>query len=151
MNTRQLFVIVPLAALLGISAALALYVVADRSGSSKLPAFRVALAKQGEAQGGAGNSPASSAALGRANALREAHRKRVAARRERRLRARAQRALVVPAPASRPAPSAQSTPTTVTTPVQIPVQRQAPAPVSRPAPSPAPRRSSGGGSFDDSG
>jgi hypothetical protein len=154
-TSRQLLVVVPVAALLGICAALALYVV-DRP-DPKLPGFRVELAKQNDGLAVADHSPTSSAPR-RLAALR---RKRAAVLRNRRA-VRARRAAVQAAAiraATPPGVDEFGQGTTVTTPAPAPAATPAPAPsptpVARPAPKPTPRSSGGGGgggtSFDDSG
>jgi hypothetical protein len=149
-------IIIPLAALLGIGAALSLYFVADRS-SSKLPAFQIQLAKQNAGGAGADHSPVTSAAERKAKELRDARHARAIRRAKAASAARADarsRAAAAAAFADTQSPS-RSTSTIDTTSTPVPAQ-PAPAPVSKPAPkpAPAPRRTSGGGgggSFDDSG
>jgi two-component system chemotaxis sensor kinase CheA len=154
-SARQVLIIVPVAALIGIVAALSLYLLVDRS-SSKLPAFQVQLAKQNAAQSVANHNPTTSAPERRARQLRELRRERA----ERRARVRAARAARRAAAAASAAArrASASTPEPATTIVTTPAPAPAPAPVYRPAPKPAPkpapRRPSGGGgggSFDDSG
>jgi hypothetical protein len=154
-NTRQILIIVPLAALLGIGAALSFYYLADRS-SSKLPAFQVQLAGQSVKGATANHSPTTNAAERRAKELRDARRAR-AIRRARAARASARAAAVALADRQTRSSSA-ATIETAGTPSQAqpapttPDFKPAPKPAPRPAP--APRRTSsggGGGSFDDSG
>jgi len=155
-NTRQVLIIVPLAALLGIGAALSLYFVADRS-SSKLPAFQIQLAKQNSGGAGADHSPVTSAAERKAKELRDARHARAIRRAKAASAARADaRARAAAAAAFADTQSSGGSTSTIDT-TGTPVQAQpapAPAPVSKPAPKPAPaprRTSGGGGSFDDSG
>jgi hypothetical protein len=156
MTTRHVLIIVPLAALLGIGAALSFYFLADRS-SSKLPAFRLELAKQGAGGSATNHSPTTNTQR-KAKELRDARRLRAIRRARAALaEARAQAA----AAATFGATQQRSRPANTIEAVSAPVQAQpAPTPVSRPAPqpapqpAPAPRRSGGGGgggSFDDSG
>jgi hypothetical protein len=155
MTTRHVLIIVPLAALLGIGAALSFYFLADRS-SSKLPAFRLELAKQSPGGSATNHSPTTNAQR-KAKELRDARRLR-AIRRARAARAEAR---AHAAAATFGATQRRSRPANTIEAVSAPVRAQpAPTPVSRPAPqpapqpAPAPRRSGGGGgggSFDDSG
>jgi hypothetical protein len=162
LNSRQLLIVVPLAALLGIGAALSLYYLADRS-HSKLPAFQLQLAKQSAGRAAVDHSPSTSAAERKAKELREARRAR-AARRAREARVASANARAQAAAALAAERSGNGSANTVDA-LGAPAQSQpAPTPVSSPAPrstprstprrSPAPRPSGGGGgggSFDDSG
>jgi hypothetical protein len=156
-SSRQLLLVVPVAAVLGITAALALYVV-DRP-SPKLPGFRVELAKQNDGLAVADHSPTSSAP----RRFAELRRKRVAAlRKQRALRARRAAARAAAIRAATPASVAElgqgtsvTTPGQSSAPASSPTPAPRPTPVARPEPKPTPKSSGGGGgggsSFDDSG
>lgn len=146
MKARQLFIIVPIAAMIGTAAALSLSLLVDRP-NSRLSAFQVQLAKQNAARSVVNHNPTSSAPARRAQRLRD-RRARAAAIRARRARAARQAGAASTAPEAGTA--SQSAGGTGFSPA--PAQAVAPAPVSRPAPRPASRKpSGGGGSFDDSG
>jgi hypothetical protein len=150
MRSRQLLLIVPLAAVLGIGAAMALYLMVDRS-HSQLSAFQVQLAKQNAARSVANHSPTSSAAERRLVALREQRRVRRERRSARAARAAAAAAASAPIGTTGPVRQGESSlvPQPVSTPAPAPVSR---TPAAAPKSNPAPRKSGGGGgSFDDSG
>jgi hypothetical protein len=154
MRSRQLLLIVPLAALLGVGAAMALYLMVDRS-HSQLSAFQVQLAKQNAARSVANHNPTSSAAQRRLAALREQRRIRRERRAVRAARAAASSAAVrTAAPVGRDSSVSSNLTPPASSPTPAPVY-QAPAATPRAAPktNPAPRKSAGGGggSFDDSG
>ncbi len=145
--------IVPLAALLGVGAAMALYLMVDRS-HSQLSAFQVQLAKQNAARSVANHNPTSTAGQRRVAARREQRRIRGERRAVRAARAAASAAAVRnAAPVSRDRSVSSNLSPPVSSPSPAPVYR-APAATPRAAPktNPAPRKSAGGGgSFDDSG